>query len=125
MSIPTPEPSNAVLSWIHFGDLHLTRPEEQNNRDFKALIRHANENLTGQIDFALLPGDNAEDGTELQFVLAGTVGWLFSQSAVFCLVPISSLLAASAVLSIPGRAIDHAQARGLGPLPTLPRLQGG
>jgi MFS family permease len=52
--------------------------------------------------------------------LAGAVGWWFSQSAVFYLVPIFSLLAASAVLSIPARAIDHAQARGLDPLPTLP-----
>ncbi len=46
-------------------------------------------------------------------VLAGTVGWWFSQSAVFYLVPIFSVLAASCVLSIPARAIDHAQARGL------------
>lgn len=46
-------------------------------------------------------------------VLAGAVGWWFSQSAVFCLVPIFSLLAASAVLSIPAGAIDHARARGL------------
>jgi MFS family permease len=46
-------------------------------------------------------------------VLAGAIGWWFSQSAVFYLVPIFSLLAASAVLSIPARAIDHARARGL------------
>jgi MFS family permease len=46
-------------------------------------------------------------------VLAGAVGWWFSQSAVFYLVPIFSVLAASAVLSIPAGAIDHAQARGL------------
>ena len=46
-------------------------------------------------------------------VLAGAVGWWFSQSAVFYLVPIFSLIAAAAVLSIPARAIDHAQARGL------------
>jgi hypothetical protein len=43
-------------------------------------------------------------------VLAGAVGWWFSQSAVFYLVPIFSVLAASSVLSIPARAIDHAQA---------------
>jgi MFS family permease len=46
-------------------------------------------------------------------VLAGAVGWWFSQSAVFYLVPIFSVLAVSAVLSIPARAIDHARARGL------------
>jgi MFS family permease len=46
-------------------------------------------------------------------VLAGTIGWWFSQSAVFYLVPIFSALAAYAVLSIPARAIDHSRARGL------------
>ena len=46
-------------------------------------------------------------------LLAGAVGWWFSQSAVFYLVPVFSVLAASAVLSIPARAIDHARARGL------------
>lgn len=45
-------------------------------------------------------------------VLAGAVGWWFPQSAVFFLVPIFSVLAASAVLSIPARAINHARARG-------------
>jgi MFS family permease len=56
-------------------------------------------------------------------ILAGAVGWWFSQSAVFYLVPIFSLLATLAVLSIPAHAIDHAQARGLAPLPTLPGTQ--
>jgi MFS family permease len=46
-------------------------------------------------------------------LLAGVVGWWFSQSTVFYLVPIFSVLAGSAVLSIPARAIDHARARGL------------
>jgi MFS family permease len=46
-------------------------------------------------------------------LLAGTVGWWFSQSAVSYLVPVFSLLAAYAVLSISARAIDHARARGL------------
>lgn len=56
-------------------------------------------------------------------ILAGAVGWWFSQSAVFYLVPVFSLLAALAVLSIPAHAIDHAQARGLDPLPTLSGTQ--
>jgi MFS family permease len=46
-------------------------------------------------------------------VMAGAVGWWFSQSAVFYLVPTFSVLAAWAVLSIPAHAIDHAKARGL------------
>ena len=43
---------------------------------------------------------------------AGAVGWALSQRAVFLLVPFFAVLAAFAVLSIPGGAIDHIQARG-------------
>jgi 3',5'-cyclic AMP phosphodiesterase CpdA len=69
MSTQAPQHSNPILSWVHYGDLHLTRPDEQNDVDFQALVHHANANLNGQIDFAVLPGDNAEDGTEQQFAL--------------------------------------------------------
>jgi 3',5'-cyclic-AMP phosphodiesterase len=70
VSADIPEHSSDVLSWVHFGDLHLTRSDEQNHRDFLALIRHANANLMRQVDFAVLPGDNVEDGVEEQFALA-------------------------------------------------------
>ena len=46
-------------------------------------------------------------------VAAGAIGYLFSQRAVFLLVPVFALLAAIATLSIPGIAIDQARARGL------------
>jgi MFS family permease len=45
-------------------------------------------------------------------VVAGFIGWLFSQRAVFLLVPAFSVMAAIATVSIPARAIDHEQARG-------------
>ena len=48
-------------------------------------------------------------------VVAGAVGWAVSQRAVFLLVPVFSVLAGAAVLSIPARAIDHERARGLEP----------
>ena len=44
---------------------------------------------------------------------AGAVGYLFSQRAVFLLVPAFAILAGLAVLSIPARAIDHDRARDL------------
>jgi MFS family permease len=44
--------------------------------------------------------------------IAGAVGWLLSQRAVFLLVPLCAVAAAIATLSIPGGAIDHEQARG-------------
>jgi len=46
-------------------------------------------------------------------VAAGAVGYVLSQRAVFLLVPVFALLAASAVLSIPAAAIDQDRARGL------------
>jgi 3',5'-cyclic-AMP phosphodiesterase len=58
-----------VLTWVHFGDLHITRSDEQNYRDFLTLIAHANTNLMGRVAFAVLPGDNVEDGIEEQFLL--------------------------------------------------------
>jgi len=46
-------------------------------------------------------------------VIAGAVGYAFSQRAVFLLVPVFAVLAGAAVLSIPPAAIDHDRARGL------------
>jgi MFS family permease len=46
-------------------------------------------------------------------VAAGAVGYLFSQRAVFLLVPVFAMLAAIAVLSIPHKAIDLDRARDL------------
>jgi MFS family permease len=44
-------------------------------------------------------------------VAAGAVGYVFSQRAVFLLVPVFTVLAGVAVLSIPAAAIDHDKAR--------------
>ena len=46
-------------------------------------------------------------------VVAAGVGYVFSQRAVFLLVPVFALLAAIAVLSIPAKAIDYNRARDL------------
>jgi predicted MFS family arabinose efflux permease len=46
-------------------------------------------------------------------VIAGAVGYAFSQRAVFLLVPVFAVLAGVAVLSIPSAAIDHDRARDL------------
>jgi MFS family permease len=50
-------------------------------------------------------------------LLAGAVGYEFSQRAVFLLVPVFALLTVIAVLSIPAKAIDYARARDLEPAP--------
>jgi MFS family permease len=46
-------------------------------------------------------------------VVAGAIGYVFSQRAVFLLVPVFAVLAGIAVLSIPSRAIDLDRARDL------------
>ncbi|WP_428530632.1 MFS transporter [Rhodopila sp.] len=45
---------------------------------------------------------------------AGGVGYLFSQRAVFLMVPVFAILAVVAILSIPAKAIDQDRARGFG-----------
>jgi len=55
-----------ILSWVHFGDLHITTAAAENYGDFLALISDANRHLKGGIAFAVLPGDNVENGTSRQ-----------------------------------------------------------
>ena len=45
-------------------------------------------------------------------LVAGGIGWMFGQRAVFLLVPFFAMLSAGAVLSIPAASIDHNRARG-------------
>jgi Icc protein len=68
MEVTMPE-TETVLSWVHFGDLHITQAGEQNYRDFLSLIDKANHYFANRVSFAVLPGDNADDGAEMQFRL--------------------------------------------------------
>ena len=47
-------------------------------------------------------------------IVAGAVGYVFSQRAVFLMVPVFAALTSAAVLAIPAKAIDHDRARDLG-----------
>jgi 3',5'-cyclic AMP phosphodiesterase CpdA len=58
-----------TISWLHFGDLHITTEDQPNYRDFLALIEDANEHVADGVDFAVLPGDNADDGTAEEYAL--------------------------------------------------------
>jgi MFS family permease len=58
-------------------------------------------------------------GNVAMAIIAAGVGYLFTQRAVFLLVPIFASLAAAAVLAIPADAIDHSRARGADPLQGL------
>jgi 3',5'-cyclic-AMP phosphodiesterase len=57
------------LTWAHVGDLHITGEHEPNYRDFLSVIEAMNTHLAGHIDFCVLPGDNADDGSAEQYSL--------------------------------------------------------
>ena len=57
---------NDLVSWIHFGDLHISEREDAHYGHFLTLIHEANRNMA-DIDFAVLPGDNADNGEEDQY----------------------------------------------------------
>jgi 3',5'-cyclic AMP phosphodiesterase CpdA len=57
------------LVWAHLGDLHITAALESNYRDFLSIIETLNAHLAGHIDFCVLPGDNADDGSPDQYAL--------------------------------------------------------
>ena len=59
--------SGAPLVWMHIGDLHLTDRELPNHLALQDIILQANSHLAGHIDFVVLPGDNADDGTAEQY----------------------------------------------------------
>src|SRR5262245_39589474 len=60
---------NTIVSWVHIGDLHITAENEQNYTDFQKLISETNQHLGDGINFAFLPGDNADDGSEPEYQL--------------------------------------------------------
>jgi 3',5'-cyclic-AMP phosphodiesterase len=51
-----------IVSWVHFGDLHITTRNEQNYSDFVSLIEEVNRVMADSLNFAYLPGDNADHG---------------------------------------------------------------
>ena len=57
----------APLAFAHIGDLHLTRADAENARDFAAIVAQLNE--VDGLDFVFVPGDNADNGTLAQYAL--------------------------------------------------------
>lgn len=61
--------SGRSLTWAHVGDLHITAAHEPNYHDFQSIVASMNTHLVGQVDFCVLPGDNADDGSAEQYDL--------------------------------------------------------
>jgi hypothetical protein len=58
-----------TISWIHFGDLHISNEGDQSHLDFVQMLGEANRNMRNDIAFGLLPGDNADDAEADQYEL--------------------------------------------------------
>ena len=58
-----------VISWVHFGDLHMTKAGEQNQRDLAEIVNEVNRAFAGSVSFVFLPGDVADDGSRAAYAV--------------------------------------------------------
>lgn len=58
-----------VISWVHIGDLHMTKAGEQNHLDLAAIVDEINEAFAGSVSFVFLPGDVADDGSRSAYAI--------------------------------------------------------
>ena len=58
-----------VVSWVHLGDLHMTRAGEQNHLDLARIVNEVNQTWSNSISFVFLPGDVADDGSRSAYAL--------------------------------------------------------
>jgi Icc protein len=56
-----------VISWIHLGDLHMTKAGEQNHLDLAEIVNEVNRAFAGSVSFVFLPGDIADDGSRAAY----------------------------------------------------------
>ena len=64
---PHPPDAAGVLTWIHIGDLHMTRPGEQNDLDLQAIVTELNTVFAASTSFVFIPGDVADDGSRAAY----------------------------------------------------------
>jgi Icc protein len=69
--VPVPRAADAagIVSWVHFGDLHITDREKQNYRDLQVIIEEVNAHMSDSMSFVYLPGDNADHGSAEEYEL--------------------------------------------------------
>jgi Icc protein len=58
-----------VVSWVHFGDLHMTKAGEQNQLDLAEIVNEVNQAFTDSVSFVFLPGDMADDGSRSAYAV--------------------------------------------------------
>jgi len=65
--------SDQVVSWVHIGDLHMVDTTLSNYSDLKTIVNDINSYMKDGINFAYLPGDNANDGATSEYQLVHSV----------------------------------------------------
>jgi 3',5'-cyclic-AMP phosphodiesterase len=58
------------LAFAHLGDLHLTDAWHKNYKDMLSIVAQIEAQCAKQLDFVVLPGDNADNGKPEQYALA-------------------------------------------------------
>ncbi len=58
-----------VISWVHLGDLHMTKAGEQNHLDLVEIVNEVNRTFAGSVSFVFLPGDVADDGSRAAYAV--------------------------------------------------------
>src|ERR1700744_4495402 len=60
------------MVFAHIGDLHITKAREQNYIDLLSIAAQIEVECSKQLDFIVLPGDNADNGLPEQYKLVAT-----------------------------------------------------
>ena len=63
--------SSGIVSWVHIGDLHIQTSDMQNYKDFQTILQELTQEFAGGVNFAVLPGDNANEGSDSEYQLIG------------------------------------------------------
>ena len=63
--------TNGIVSWVHIGDLHIQTADMQNYKDLQTILGEINQDFAGGVNFAVLPGDNANEGSDAEYQLIG------------------------------------------------------
>lgn len=66
---PQPPDTAGVVSWVHFGDLHMTKAGQQNHLDLAKIVNEVNQAFAHTVSFVFLPGDVADDGSHSAYAV--------------------------------------------------------
>ncbi len=66
---PNSPDAAGVVSWVHFGDLHMTKAGERNDLDLAEIVNEVNRAFADSVSFVFLPGDVADDGSRAAYAV--------------------------------------------------------